>query len=74
MSATAIALAKEGAFEKAVEYVKRVAEVTHEAAREIFEKAKITLQRLYELFVEAIARALDYVKVHWIILAAAAAG
>ncbi|MCX8136403.1 hypothetical protein [Pyrobaculum aerophilum] len=71
MSATAIALAKEGAFEKAVEYVKRVGEAAYEAAREIFEKARITLQRLYELFVEAVARALDYVRAHWLIMAAA---
>ncbi|MEM0484029.1 MAG: PaRep2b protein, partial [Pyrobaculum sp.] len=31
-------------------------------------------QRLYELFVEAVARVLDYVRAHWFILAAAAAG
>ncbi|MEM0484191.1 MAG: hypothetical protein QW434_05780, partial [Pyrobaculum sp.] len=58
----------------AVEYVRRAAETAYEAAREVFEKARITLQRLYELFVEAIARALDYIKAHWFILAAAAAG
>ncbi|MEM0484267.1 MAG: hypothetical protein QW434_06175, partial [Pyrobaculum sp.] len=76
MSATAAAvvLAREGAFERAVEYVRRAAEAAYEAAREVFEKARITLQRLYELFVEAVARALDYVKAHWFILAAAAAG
>ncbi|WP_258870561.1 hypothetical protein [Pyrobaculum aerophilum] len=67
-------LAREGAFEKAVEYVKKAAEAAYEAAREIFEKARITLQRLYELFVEAVARALDYVKAHWFIIAAAAVG
>ncbi|MEM0484879.1 MAG: PaRep2b protein [Pyrobaculum sp.] len=73
-TATAIALAGEGAYEKAVEYVKRAAEAAYEAAREIFEKAKIALERLYELFLEAVARALDYVRAHWLILAATAAG
>ncbi|MEM4732536.1 MAG: PaRep2b protein [Desulfurococcaceae archaeon] len=32
------------------------------------------MQRLYELFVEAVAKALDYVRAHWFILAAVAAG
>ncbi|RFA94281.1 hypothetical protein CGL51_08415, partial [Pyrobaculum aerophilum] len=71
ISATAIALAREGAFERAVEYVKKAAEAAYKAAREIFEKAKVTLQRLYELFVEAVARALDYVRARWFIIAAA---
>ncbi|RFA92257.1 hypothetical protein CGL51_14700, partial [Pyrobaculum aerophilum] len=39
ISATAIALAREGAFERAVEYVKKAAEAAYKAAREIFEKA-----------------------------------
>ncbi|WP_258870687.1 hypothetical protein [Pyrobaculum aerophilum] len=73
-TAAAVILAREGAFERAVEYVKKAAEAAYEAAREIFEKAKVTLQRLYELFVEAVARALDYIKAHWFIIAAAAAG
>ncbi|WP_258871796.1 hypothetical protein [Pyrobaculum aerophilum] len=73
-TATAVILAREGAFEGAVEYVKKAAEAAYEAVREIFEKARITLQRLYELFVEAVARVLDYVRAHWFILAAAAAG
>ncbi|RFB00155.1 hypothetical protein CGL52_02025 [Pyrobaculum aerophilum] len=73
-TAAAVILAREGAFERAVEYVRRAAEAAYEAAREVFEKARITLQRLYELFVEAVARALEYVKAHWFILAAAAAG
>ncbi|WP_258870471.1 hypothetical protein [Pyrobaculum aerophilum] len=73
-TATAVILAREGAFERAVEYVKKAAEAAYEAAREIFEKARITLQRLYELFVEAVARVLDYVRAHWFIMAATAAG
>ncbi len=73
-TAAAVILAREGAFERAVEYVRRAAEAAYEAAREIFEKARITLQRLYELFVEAIARALDYVRAHWFIIAATATG
>ncbi len=70
-TAAAVILAREGAFERAVEYVKKAAEAAYEAAREVFEKARITLQRLYELFVEAVARALDYVRAHWLIMAAA---
>ncbi|WP_333638981.1 hypothetical protein, partial [Pyrobaculum aerophilum] len=70
-TAAAVVLAREGAFERAVEYVRRAAEAAYEAAREVFEKARITLQRLYELFVEAVARALDYVRAHWLIMAAA---
>jgi len=73
-TAAAVVLAREGAFERAVEYVRRAAEAAYEAAREVFEKARITLQRLYELFVEAVARVLDYVRAHWFIMAAAAAG
>ncbi|MCX8137437.1 PaRep2b protein [Pyrobaculum aerophilum] len=70
----AVILAREGAFERAVEYVRRAAEAAYEAAREVFEKAKIALERLYELFVEAVARALDYIRAHWFIIAATAAG
>ncbi|AAL63713.1 paREP2b [Pyrobaculum aerophilum str. IM2] len=72
-TAAAVILAREGAFERAVEYVKKAAEAAYEAAREVFEKAKVMLHRLYELFVEAVARVLDYVKAHWFIIAAAAA-
>ncbi|RFA95659.1 hypothetical protein CGL52_12595, partial [Pyrobaculum aerophilum] len=70
-TAAAVILAREGALERAVEYVRRAAEAAYEAAREVFEKAKVALQRLYELFVEAVARALDYIKAHWLIIAAA---
>ncbi|MCX8138017.1 MAG: hypothetical protein N3D83_13470, partial [Pyrobaculum aerophilum] len=57
-----------------MEYVKKAAEAAYEAAREIFEKARIALEKLYQLFVKAVARALDYVKAHWFIITAAAAG
>ncbi|RFA99998.1 hypothetical protein [Pyrobaculum aerophilum] len=73
-TAAAVILAREGAFEKAVEYVKKAAEAAYEAAREIFEKARIALEKLYQLFVEAVARVLDYIRAHWFIMAATAAG
>ncbi|MCU7788456.1 hypothetical protein ODS41_11095 [Pyrobaculum sp. 3827-6] len=71
--AGALALVEEGRFEKAVEYVKRAAESAYEALREVFEKAKIALERLYELFVEAVARVVAWIDEHkaWLFLAAA---
>ncbi|AET31921.1 hypothetical protein [Pyrobaculum ferrireducens] len=73
--AGAIALVEEGRFERAVEYVKRAAEAAYEALRDVFEKARVALERLYELFVEAIARVVAWVDEHraWLFLAAAAA-
>ncbi|MEM3836239.1 hypothetical protein, partial [Pyrobaculum sp.] len=70
-TAAAVILAREGAFERAVEYVKKAAEAAYEAAREVFEKARIALEKLYQLFVEAVARVLDYIRAHWFIIAAA---
>jgi antitoxin component of RelBE/YafQ-DinJ toxin-antitoxin module len=40
------------------QYVQRAAKVLYEAAKEVFEHVKITVQRLVELFVEAVARVL----------------
>ncbi|AFA38660.1 PaRep2b protein [Pyrobaculum oguniense TE7] len=72
--AAAIALAKADQLKEAAKKAKEAAERIYEAARELWEAAKVTLQRIYEVVVEAIARALDYVKAHWFIFAAAAAG
>ncbi|MFZ8839064.1 MAG: hypothetical protein ACO2PM_09070, partial [Pyrobaculum sp.] len=62
--ATAVAFAEVGRFKEAVEYVQRAAKTLYEAAREVFEKVKLTAQRLVELFVEAVARVLAWVDEH----------
>jgi len=49
--ASAIALAEAGRFREAVEWAKKAAERLYEAAKDLFEKAKVTLQKLVELFV-----------------------
>jgi len=75
--ASAVALAGAGRFREAIQYVQRAAKALHEAAREVFEQVKVTVQRLVELFVEAVARALAWVDEHracLFLMAAAAAG
>jgi hypothetical protein len=75
--ASAVALAEAGRFGEAVEYVQRAAKALYEAAREVFEKVKVSLQRLVELFVEAVTRVLAWVdehKAYFFLMAAAAAG
>jgi hypothetical protein len=75
--ATAVALAEVGQFREAVEYVQKAAKALYEAAREVFEKVKVTVQRLVELFVEAVARALAWIdehKAYLFLMAAVAAG
>jgi hypothetical protein len=75
--ASAIALAEAGQFKEAVERVKSAAEALYEHAKELFEKAKITLQRLVELFIEAIARVIAWADAHrayLLLMAAVAAG
>ena len=62
--ASAVALAEAGRFREAVERVKSAAEALYEEARELFEKVKVTLQRLVELFVEAVASMSTTVKTH----------
>ncbi len=57
--ASAVALAEVGRFREAVEYVQKVAKALYEAARDVFEHVKVTVQRLVELFVEAVTRGLD---------------
>jgi hypothetical protein len=75
--ATAVALVDVGRFKEAVEYVQKAAKALYEAAREVFERVKVTVQRLVELFVEAVARALAWIdehKAYLFLMAAAAAG
>jgi len=60
-----------------VQYVQRAAKALYEAAKEAFEKVKVTVQRLVELFVEAVARVLAWVDEHrayLFLMAAVAAG
>jgi len=44
--------------------VQRAAKALYEVAKEVFERVKVTVQRLVELFVEAVARVLAWVDEH----------
>jgi hypothetical protein len=75
--ASAVALVEVGRFREAVEYVQKAAKALYEAAKEVFEKVKVTVQRLVELFVEAVARVpawIDEHKAYLFLMAVAAAG
>ncbi|MFZ8806544.1 MAG: hypothetical protein ACO2PN_00360 [Pyrobaculum sp.] len=75
--ASAVVLVDVGCFREAVVYVQRAAKALHEAAKEVFEQVKVTVQRLVELFVEAVTRVLAWVdehKAYLFLMAAAAAG
>ncbi len=72
--ASAVALAEVGRFREAVQYVQKAAKALYEAAKDVFEHVKITVQRLVELFVEAVARALAWVDEHRAYLFLMAAG
>ncbi len=75
--ASAVALAEVGRFREAVDYLQKAAKALYEAAKEVFEKVKVTVQRLVELFVEAVARVLAWVdehKAYLFLMAAVAAG
>jgi hypothetical protein len=75
--ASALALAEVGQFKEAVQYVQRAAKALYEAARDVFERVKVTAQRLVELFVEAVTRVLALVdkhKAYLFLMAAVAAG
>ena len=75
--ASAVALAEVGQFKEAVQYVQKAAKALYEAAKEVFEQVKVTVQRLVELFVETVARVLAWVdehKAYLFLIAAAAAG
>jgi len=75
--ASAVALVDVGRFREAVEYVQKAAKALYEAARDVFEQVKVSLQRLVELFVEAVARVLAWIdehKAYLFLMAAVAAG
>jgi hypothetical protein len=61
---SAVALAEAGQFREAVQHVQKAAKALYEAARDVFEHVKVSLQRLVELFVEAVARALAWIDEH----------
>jgi len=75
--ASAAALAEVGRFKEAVEYLQKAAKALYETARDVFEQVKVSLQRLTELFVEAVANVLAWVdehKAYLFLVAAVAAG
>jgi hypothetical protein len=75
--ASAVALAEVGQFKEAVQYVQKAAKALYEAAKEVFEQVKVTVQRLVELFVEAVTRVLAWIdehKAYLFLMTAAAAG
>jgi hypothetical protein len=75
--ASAVVLVDVGRFREAVQYVQKAAKALYEAAKEVFEQVKVTVQRLVELFVETVARVLAWVdehKAYLFLMAAAAAG
>ncbi len=71
---SAVALVDVGRFREAVEYVQKAAKTLYEAARDVFEQVKVTVQRLVELFVEAVTRVLAWVDEHKAYLFLMAAG
>ncbi|MEM4651303.1 MAG: hypothetical protein QW086_05700 [Pyrobaculum sp.] len=75
--ASAVALAEAGQFKNAVQHLQKAAKALYETAKEVFEQVKVSLQRLVELFVEAVTRVLAWVdehKVYLFLMAAVAAG
>jgi hypothetical protein len=72
--ASAVALAEVGLFRETVQYVQKAAKALYESAREVLEQVKVSLQRLAELFVEAVTRVLAWVDEHKAYLFLMAAG
>jgi hypothetical protein len=75
--ASAIALAEVGQFREAVQYVQKTAKALYEAARDVFEHVKVMVQRLVELFIEAVTQMLAWIdehKAYLFLMAAVAAG
>ncbi len=75
--ASAVALVEVGRFREAVQYVQKAAKALYEAAKEVFERVKVAVQRLVELFIEAVTRVLAWVDEHrayLFLMAAVAAG
>jgi hypothetical protein len=62
--ASAVAFVEVGRFKEAVEYVQRAAKALYEAAKDVFERVKVTVQRLVELFIEAVTRVLAWIDEH----------
>jgi hypothetical protein len=74
---SAVALAEVGQFREATQYVQKAAKALYEAARDVFEQVEVTVQRLVELFVEAVTRVLAWIdehKAYLFLMAAVAAG
>ncbi len=74
---SAVALAEVGHFREVIEYLQKAAKALYEVAKEAFERVKVSLQRLVELFVETVMRVLAWVdehKAYPLFMAAAAAG
>ena len=72
--ASTVALAEVGLFRETVQYVQKAAKALYEAAREVFEQVKVSLQRVAELFAEAVTRVLAWVDEHKAYLFLMAAG
>ncbi len=75
--ASAVVLVEVDRFREAVEYVQKAAKALYEAAKEVFERVKVAVQRLVELFVEAVAEVLAWIdehKAYLFLMAAVAAG
>jgi hypothetical protein len=62
--ASALAFVEVGRLREAVEYVQKAAKALYEAAKEVFEQVEVTVQRLVELFVEAVTRVLACIDEH----------
>jgi hypothetical protein len=62
--ASAVALAEVGQFREAVQHVQKAAKALYEAAKDVFERVKVTAQRLVELFIEAVTRVLAWIDEH----------
>jgi len=76
-TASAAAFVEVGRFRDAVQCVQKAAKALYEAAKEVFERVRVPLQRLVELFVEAVARVLAWVdehKAYLFLMAAVATG
>jgi len=73
--ASAVALAEVGRLREAVQYVQKAAKALYEGATEVFERVKVTVQSLVELFAEAVTQVLAWIDEHkaYLFLMAAAA-
>jgi len=72
--ASAVVFVDVGRFREAVVYVQRAAKALYEAAKEVFERVKVTAQRLVKLFVEAVTSVLAWIDEHKAYLFLMAAG